>query len=59
MVQVITNHVGYDADYTKNAVFCGEAGMKPVSFDVINHADGAVVFSGKPLEHGLLLDDAL
>lgn len=52
MVQVITNHVGYDADYTKNAVFCGEAGMKPVSFDVINHADGAVVFSGKPVEVG-------
>lgn len=50
--QVIVNHIGYDSDYTKNAVFQGTKEIKPVSFDVITYADNKPVYTGTPVEAG-------
>lgn len=50
--QVIINHVGYDTESTKTAVFQGTKELKPVSFDVVNYATNKVVFSGTPVEVG-------
>lgn len=52
MVQILTNHVGYDCDDTKSAVFQGTKEIKPSSFEVINYETGEIAFSGSPQEAG-------
>ena len=52
MVQVYTNHIGYDSADTKNAVYRLRADETPISFRVINEQTEEVVFMGTPVESG-------
>ena len=53
MVQVLVNHIGYDVDSPKRAVFQGTKEIKAVSFEVRTYNDeGKTVYSGTPVEVG-------
>lgn len=49
MLRVFTNHVGYDADSTKTAVFLSTGDANPTRFTVNDYTTDAVVFSGEPV----------
>jgi hypothetical protein len=52
MNRILINHIGYDTDATKTAVFEGAKGMDVKSFSVIRVKDGETVYSGTPVEVG-------
>lgn len=52
MTRILTNHVGYDAENTKTAVFQAEQAMQIENFSVIRVKDGETVFIGTPVECG-------
>lgn len=52
MIQILTNHLGYDADSTKTAVFQAEKGIVAESFSVIDRQTEKVVYTGTPIECG-------
>ncbi|WMJ21885.1 glycoside hydrolase family 9 protein [Paludicola sp. MB14-C6] len=52
MNRIFTNHIGYDADATKTAVFEGKKGMNATAFSVIRVEDGEVVYNGTLVEVG-------
>lgn len=52
MIQVLTNHIGYNPESTKNAVFQSIETVKPVSFAVVNVKTGEPVYTGTPVEVG-------
>lgn len=52
MVQILTNHVGYDVNATKTAIFQGVKELKPECFSVIRYKDDEVVYTGTPIEVG-------
>ncbi|MFA9381072.1 MAG: glycoside hydrolase family 9 protein [Acetanaerobacterium sp.] len=49
---ILTNHMGYDSDGIKKAVFQGEKGMSADTFDVIDYQTGKSVFTGSATECG-------
>lgn len=52
MTSIFTNHIGYDSDDTKNAVYRLQHDEKPVRFRVIDETTGEVAFEGVPTESG-------
>lgn len=52
MISVYTNHIGYDSDDTKNAVYRREGDKTPICFYVIEETTGEAVFEGTPTEVG-------
>lgn len=52
MLKVLTNHIGYDTDATKTAVFQGEKNVPAKSFQVLSYLDDSVVFTGTPTPVG-------
>ncbi len=52
MVSVYTNHIGYDCDDTKSAVYRKRGNETPLSFEVISEDTGKAVYSGALKEQG-------
>ncbi|MFZ2538804.1 MAG: glycoside hydrolase family 9 protein [Oscillospiraceae bacterium] len=52
MLQILTNHIGYDSGDTKTAVFQGTKDSKLEKFEVRCYKDNSVVFSGIAQESG-------
>ena len=52
MVQVYTNHIGYDCADTKSAVFRRKAEENPVSFSILREDTEEKVFEGVLQEVG-------
>lgn len=46
MTQIFTNHIGYDCQGTKKAVFKATEGKKPTEWQICRYADKAVVKKG-------------
>ncbi len=52
MVKILTNHIGYDTNSTKTAIFQGEENIKPENFSVIKVSNDEVVLRGTLSENG-------
>lgn len=52
MIQILTNHIGYDMGTTKTAVFQAEKGLNPSDFAVVRYNDGETVYTGALTEVG-------
>ncbi|MCX7747823.1 MAG: glycoside hydrolase family 9 protein [Clostridia bacterium] len=52
MVQILTNHIGYNKDATKTAVFQATKEIQPETFFVVRYKDSEVVYTGTPIEVG-------
>lgn len=50
--RILTNHLGYEADGTKQALVQGESDLTVQSFRVLDTETGASVYSGTPQEAG-------
>ena len=52
MNAILTNHIGYDSQDTKSAVYVRRADETPVSFAVVNDRTGETVYTGIPCAAG-------
>ncbi len=52
MVQILTNHIGYDMNATKTAVFQGTKEQKPENFSLVCYKTSEIVYTGTPIEVG-------
>lgn len=52
MVQILTNHIGYNIGATKTAVFQATKDIKPKEFHVLCYGNDKTVFTGQVIEIG-------
>lgn len=48
MLQILTNHIGYDTGSTKQAVFQGAKDIFPTTFSVVNYNTSCSIYTGTP-----------
>lgn len=51
-MMLLTNHMGYDTDGIKKAVFQGEKGVTAAAFEVVDYHTGKTVYTGTAKECG-------